>query len=92
MSIASGEAPVVASGSYPTSRMDWRAPVALVLSLLWLGGVGSLIAIVLAVAALRRGTRSGAERTMAYAAICIGGVGVVLAVASFTLLGGASSS
>ena len=66
MSIASGEAPVVAGGSYPTSRMDWRAPVALVLSLLWLGGVGSLIAIVLAVAALRRGTRSSAERTMAY--------------------------
>jgi hypothetical protein len=72
--------------------MDWRAPVALVLSLLWLGGVGSLIAIVLAVAALRRGTRSGAERTMAYAAICIGDVGVVLTIASFALLGGASSS
>jgi hypothetical protein len=92
MSIASGEAPVVAGGSYPTSRMDWRAPVALVLSLLWLGGVGSLIAIVLAVAALRRGTRSSAERTMAYAAICIGGIGVVLTIASFTLLAGASSS
>ena len=92
MTVAGGESAVVPSGSYPTSRWGWRAPVALVLSLLWLGGIGSVIAIVLAVAALRRGTDSSGERTMAYAAICIGAIGVVLTVASFTLLAGASSS
>jgi Trk-type K+ transport system membrane component len=91
MSVASGER-VVPSGSYPTSRLDWRAPVALVLSLLWFGGIGSVIAIVLAVAALRRGTGSSGERTMAYAAICIGCVGVVLPVVSIALLSASSGS
>jgi hypothetical protein len=61
-------------------------------SVLWLYGIGSLAAVVVAATALRRGARSRAERGMLYAALCLGAIGVALTVATFALLGGATTS
>ena len=91
MSVASGDRALLQSGP-ASSGIGWRAPVALVLSVLWLYGIGSLAAVVVAATALRRGARSKAELGMLYAALCLGAIGVALTVATFALLGGATTS
>ena len=61
VSVATGDRALPQSGP-ASSGIGWRAPVALVLSVLWLYGIGSLAAVILAATALRRGARSKAER------------------------------
>ena len=91
MSVATEDLALPNSGPAP-SRIGWRPPVALVLSVLWLYGIGSLTAVILAATTLRRGARSKAERAMLYAALGLGAIGVVLAVVSVALLSRAVTS
>lgn len=64
-----------------------RAIAAFVFSLLWLGGVGSLVAIILGGTAMRRTTqRNEAGRGLAVAALIIGILGLLVAIWFFVLV------
>ena len=63
-------------------RRDPLAVAAVALAVVWLFGLGSLAAIVLGYAALRRGSR---DRTLARAGIGLGAVGLALAVVFFAI-------
>lgn len=72
-----GAGPVVA----PAARTNGLAIAALVLAVLWLGGLGSLLAVVLGVVVLRqlrRGDGRLGGRGLAIAGTALGGVGLVL--------------
>jgi hypothetical protein len=82
--------------SQPSQPTSWRpfsgnAIAGFVLSLLWLGGIGSIVAVLLADSAMRdvrQGTRSG--RGLAVAALVLGILGILLSVVIFiaiTLMG-----
>ncbi len=62
---------------------------ALALAVLWIGGLGSLVALALAIAGLRRG---GAGRPVYTAALVVALIGVAATVLAISLLGGASSA
>ena len=91
MSIASGDLSLSKRGQ-ARSSIGWQVPVALVLSVVWLYGLGSLAAIILAATTLRRGVRSTAERVILYVALSLGVIGVALTAAFFALLSSAAPS
>lgn len=73
-------------------RLGWRAPVALVLAVLWVGGLGSLVAVVISISALRSGSRSTLERRLLLVALVLGVLGVLLTLVSTLLLATSTSS
>ncbi|MEM8621142.1 MAG: hypothetical protein AAGF73_15595 [Actinomycetota bacterium] len=69
----------------------WMAVLALVLACVWLGGLGSVAAVVLSVVVLRDApTRS--QRQISIAALTIGLIGLLGTILSFALLVGSSTS
>jgi hypothetical protein len=65
----------------PHKRTNGMAIAALVLSLLWLGGIGSVLAVVFGNTAQRQiRERNEDGDGMAYAGIAIGWVGIIIAV------------
>ncbi len=74
----------------PPPRTSAMAVVALILSILWLGGVGSIVAVVLGFVARRRIKRSDGQmsgRGLSTAAIIIGFVGILGAIATGLVIG-----
>ena len=77
-------------------RRSWFTPTAqswcaLVASVLWLWGIGSVIGVLLGVRLLRSATSASGDRQRAVAAVVLGVIGVLVTVGSFLLLEGASS-
>ncbi|MCU1453027.1 MAG: hypothetical protein JWN46_1173 [Acidimicrobiales bacterium] len=70
----------------------WRGVIALVLAVLWLGGLGSLLAVGLAWHWLRQGHRAPPEGRLLRVALWIGLVGLILTIVVYGLLISARSS
>jgi uncharacterized protein DUF4190 len=79
---------------YPTGgRTNGLAVASLVLGIVWLCGVGSILALVLGFMALGRIKRTGeGGRGMAIAGIVLGTIGAVVLVISIAAIAGSSSS
>jgi hypothetical protein len=84
-------APPVVFVPVVVARTNPQAVASFVLSLLWLGGLGALLAVIFGIAALRSINRShGQERGtgFAVAGLVIGGVGTLFAVVLYIAIVG----
>ncbi|MGK2947635.1 MAG: hypothetical protein ACSLFP_03615 [Acidimicrobiales bacterium] len=80
------------TGGFQSGRYDAAPQVrtgrtaarrSLILSVLWLGGVGSLVALPMAVLALGSGDIGTAHRRMAQAGAVLGAIGLVVTIVLF---------
>lgn len=72
-------APVVADAGPGDTELRLRAAIAGLLALLWLAGVGSLVALLVASSVLERSCERG-TRAVAWVAIALGFLGIVLTI------------
>jgi hypothetical protein len=86
---ASSPAPAAGFGAPPRRVTNGFAIAALVLGILWLGGLGAVFALAFGLVALKQIKRSGGTQSgdgLALAGAILGGVGILGAIALWTLV------